>query len=275
MDLVFQNDGHIYKSLSDPDKKWLSVTSIIEHFKEPFDAQKVAELVSKKKTSKWYGLKPEEIIALWDKEKNRSTTLGSWYHNGREEDTNACNTIRREGIDLQIFPSLEQDGVKYAPDQTLVPGIYPEHFMYLNSAKICGQADRVEVVADRVDIIDYKSNKEIKTEGFTDRNGVTKKMYPPLNHLDDCNYIHYSIQLSFYMYMILKHNPNLKPGKMILQHVTFELAGKDDYGFPIVAVDLEGNPIVDKIQEYPVKYLEKEVIKIISKIKANPKKYMK
>lgn len=275
MDLVFQNDGHIYKSLSDPDKKWLSVTSIIEHFKEPFDAQKVAELVSKKKTSKWYGLDPKEIIALWDKEKNRSTTLGSWYHNGREEDTNACNTIRREGIDLQIFPSLEQDGVKYAPDQTLVPGIYPEHFMYLNSAKICGQADRVEVVADRVDIIDYKSNKEIKTEGFTDRNGVTKKMYPPLNHLDDCNYIHYSIQLSFYMYMILKHNPNLKPGKMILQHVTFELAGKDDYGFPIVAVDLEGNPIVDKIQEYPVKYLEKEVIKIISKVKANPKKYMK
>lgn len=275
MDLVFQNDGHIYKSLSDPDKKWLSVTSIIEHFKEPFDAQKVAELVSKKKTSKWYGLKPEEIIALWDKEKNRSTKLGSWYHNGREEDTNACNTIRREGIDLQIFPSLEQDGVKYAPDQALVPGIYPEHFMYLNSAKICGQADRVEVIGDRVDIIDYKSNKEIKTEGFTGRDGVTKKMYPPLNHLDDCNYIHYSIQLSFYMYMILKHNPNLKPGNMILQHVIFELAGKDDYGFPIVAVDLEGNPIVDKVQEYPVKYLEKEVIKIISKIKANPKKYMK
>ena len=42
------------------------------------------------------------------------------------------------------------------------------------------------------------------------------------------------LQLSIYMYIILKHNPKLRPGSMfIYHHVQFEEEGKDDYGYPI------------------------------------------
>ena len=67
----------------------------------------------------------------------------------------------------QLVKPIEQDGIKISPDQTLVAGIYPEHLVYLKSASICGQADRIEVVADTVNVYDYKTNKEIKSKGFT------------------------------------------------------------------------------------------------------------
>jgi hypothetical protein len=35
------------------------------------------------------------------------------------------------------------------------------------------------------------------------------------------------------MYIILKHNPKLIPGKMFIQHISFEEEGKDNYGYPI------------------------------------------
>ena len=62
---------------------------------------------------------------------------------------------------------------------------------------------------------------------------ITSKMFKPLSHLDDCNLNHYNIQLSLYMYIILKHNPKLKPGKLIIQHVKFEETGRDKYDYPI------------------------------------------
>ena len=82
--------------------------------------------------------------------------------------------------------------------------------------------------------MDYKTNKEIKTEGFKNYEGITQKMLFPLNHLDDCNLNHYTLQLSLYMYIILKHNPRLSAGKLTLQHVVFEEEfDKDPYGYPL------------------------------------------
>ena len=122
-----------------------------------------------------------------------------------------------------------QDNVKHAPIQRLSEGIYPEHFVYLKSAGICGQADRVEVIQDTVDVVDYKTNKRIDKESYKDWQGISKKMLGPLAHLDDCNYNHYSLQLSLYLFIILKHNPRYKPGRLILQHVIFEKESENKY----------------------------------------------
>jgi hypothetical protein len=271
MKLQFKADTHTYESVDDPSKKWTSVTSMISLFKKPFDKKAVAEKSSKNKKSKWYGMTPEEIIAVWEGETNRALTLGSWYHDQREAEVLACDTLRREGIDLPIFRPIVDGDVKLSPDQKLVSGIYPEHLVYLNSAKICGQADRVEVVGDYVNIYDYKTNKEIKTEAYTNWEGITEKMTGPLAHLDDCNLIHYSLQLSIYMYIILKHNHNLKPGKMQIHHIVFEKDGEDKFGYPIVATDPQGEPLVKEVVAYDVPYLKKEVDGIIKYLKTHPK----
>ena len=271
MSIQFTTEGHKYESI-DPKAKidWLSVTSLIGLFKPDFDKEGIALKASKNKRSKWYGLTPEKIISVWESETNRATTLGSWYHDQREEEVIMCDTLQRGGIDLPIIRPIEQDGVKLSPDQNLVPGIYPEHLVYLNSAGICGQGDRIEVVQNVVDVYDYKTNKEIKTEGYTNWEGVTKKMLGVCSHLDDCNLNHYALQLSTYMYIILKHNHDLKPGKIQIQHVTFEVESHDEWGYPIAALDPNGDPIVKEVISYDLPYLKREVRDMIKYIQQHP-----
>jgi ATP-dependent exoDNAse (exonuclease V) beta subunit len=269
MSIVFKASDHSYTSIDDNDIKWVSVTKLVSNFKEPFDAEGVAAKVSKNKKSKWYGKTAKEIQAAWKEESERAMELGTFYHNQREADLCSLASIEKEGVPLPVFTPIEKDGVKHAPDQKLSPGIYPEHMVYLKSAGICGQSDLVEVVGDKVNIIDYKSNKKIETESFVNWEGLSKKMLFPVNHLDDCNYYHYALQLSIYMYIILKHNPKLKPGNIYIHHVTFEQESENEFGYPIYAKDSEENPIVKEVTPIEVPYLKDEVISVIQHIKNN------
>jgi catechol 2,3-dioxygenase-like lactoylglutathione lyase family enzyme len=64
--------------------------------------------------------------------------------------------------------------------------------------------------------------------------------------------------------MILKHNPQYRPGKLTLHHITFEEEDRDKYGYPIAKKDADGNPIVKAIHPYEVPYLKSEVIAMIN-----------
>lgn len=264
MAIIFIPDKHEYKSIDEEPINWLSVTTLVGYFKQPFDAQAMSVKSAKNKKSKWFGMTPEDIRDAWKSEALRATTLGTWYHNQRESDICELATMTKEGIEVPVFKPVEIDGIKYAPAQKLVDGVYPEHMVFLKSAGICGQSDYVDVVNSKINILDYKTNKEIKTESFKNWEGISQKMKGPLAHLDDCNYMHYALQLSTYMYIMQKHNHRLDPGQMTLHHVKFEEAGKDKYGNPIAARDCNGDPIVEDVIPYDVPYLKSEVIAMIS-----------
>lgn len=264
MAVQFTSHDHKYVSLDKENPiDWTSVTTFVGKFKQPFDKIGIAEKCSKARKGKWYGLTPEKIIEIWETESKRATDLGTWYHNQREKDLLSCKTIRREGIDLPIIQIAEQNNIKIAGEQILKPGIYPEHLIYLKSAGVCGQADRVEVIGDRIKLYDYKTNKEIKLEGFTNWEGITKMMLGPCSHLPDCNFNHYALQLSTYMYMMLKHNHYLNPGELQIEHIVFETLSNDEYGNPIPLLDSAGEPIVKEIVPYELPYLKTEVINMI------------
>jgi hypothetical protein len=268
--IVFNADDHSYKSLDDENIKWISVTTLVSHFKKPFDSKKIAAKVSKNKNSKWYGIDPVIIQQIWDNESDRSIVLGSWYHDQRESDLCALASMEREGITIPVFkPNEIKEGVKIAPSQKLEPGVYPEHMVYLRSAGICGQSDLVEVVNGKVNIIDYKTNKEIKKESYVSWEGISNKLAPPVDSLDDCNFYHYALQLSIYMYIILKHNPKLKPGRIFIHHITFEIEGEDKWGYPISKRDHNGDPIVKEVIPMAVPYLIDEVLAIFHYIQDN------
>jgi len=274
--IVFNAADHSYKSIDDENINWISVTTLVSHFKKPFDAKKIAEKVSKKKTSKWYGIEPSIIQKIWNGEADRSITLGTWYHNQRESDLCSLASIEREGVTVPVFkPSEIREGVKVAPSQKLEPGVYPEHMVYLRSVGICGQSDLVEVVNGKVNIIDYKTNKEIKKESFVNFEGKSEKMNPPVDSLDDCNFYHYALQLSIYMYIILKHNPKLKPGRIFLHHITFEIENEDDWGYPVTKLDENKEPIVKEVIPISVPYLVDEVIAIMHYLHDNKDKIKK
>tara|TARA_Y100000034_G_scaffold135019_1_gene205354 strand:+ start:416 stop:1249 length:834 start_codon:yes stop_codon:yes gene_type:complete len=274
MAVIFKEDGHIYESLDsnlDNDGiKWLSVTAFVSMFKPNFNAKAQAKKSSKNKRSKWYKMSEKDILAAWNGESERAIGLGNWYHTQREKDILEFQTIERQGVEIPIIKPIEDTkGIKIAPEQKLLDGVYPEHLVYLKSAGLCGQADLVEVVKNKIHITDYKTNKEIKDKGFTNWEGITSKMFNPVNHLDDCNLNHYNLQLSLYAYIIKKHNPKLKIGSLTIQHVKFKLAGVDKNNYPISKI-VNGEPVIEDVKMYELPYLKNEVRSIVMWLKDNP-----
>lgn len=274
MSLIFKPEKHEYVSLDNPDFKWISITTLIGYFKQPFDAIEKSTKSSKNKKSPWYGMTPEAIREAWSSESHRAMDLGTWYHN--REEARLCSEEYQPGENgeaIPVFkPMVNEDGIKYAPNQKLQNGIYPEHFAFLSSAGICGQSDRVDIINKTVNISDYKTNKEIKFEGFKSWDGKTQKMASPISHVDDCNYWHYALQLSFYMYMIIKHNPTFIPGKLTIHHISFENSGMNEHGYPITLLDADLNPVIRNIVEIDLPYMKSEVVAILEWLKTNKHK---
>ncbi len=270
--LTFKEDGHSYQSI-DPNNQidWISVTSLISAFKAPFDAVKISEKVSRNPNSKWFGLSPERIRSIWSGESIRASEMGSNYHKQRDSDISEVNSIEKDGVTLPVIKSLydHSSKVKLAPSQTLTEGVYPEHFIYLSSAGLCGQADKVEIIKGTVRISDYKTNKTINANGFKNWEGIISMMQSPLDNLEDCHLIHYALQMSLYMYMILKHNPQLTPGTLTLDHVLFQQEDSDVYGYPIYAKDEQNNFIVKELKQYNIPYYKAEVISLLQYLKDN------
>ncbi len=259
-----------HKYTSEDGTKWLSVTSLIKKFQEHFDADSIALKSSKNKKSKWYGMTPKEIKKCWEDISMTAIELGNWYHNEQERILCSTDTIERDGIPCKITIPIFIDDEKIAPDQILENNhIYPEHFCFLKSAGVCGQSDLVEVRDNKVYIIDYKSNKDLTLSGYKNWQGISKKLLKPLHHLDDCKLTIYTLQLSLYMYMILKHNPLFKVGTLKIHHIIFKEIDRDRLGNPVYGRDSNNDPIVERVDIIEVPYLKKEIMTILKTLDEN------
>lgn len=259
MAVRFYTEGHRYQSVDIfDDVKWLSASKIPSLFKKPFDPN-MPSRCSKSKKSKWFGISPEEIQQHWTSENIRATTLGTWYHEKEEEKLLGRETIIRYGKELPIFRSVWEDGYKVAPNQKLIDGVYPELLAYLHSLHVCGQFDDVTVCDGYVYVDDHKSNKDLKKSAYVNWDGVSEKMLAPLLHLEATKINEYALQLSIGMYMILRHNPLLKPGPMTLNYVSFEVESENQFGYPIMRLNDVGEPILKSEEKIEVPYLKREV----------------
>lgn len=68
-------------------------------------------------------------------------------------------------------------------------------------------------------IVTHNTNKKIdQKSGFNTTTKSNTKMKYPLNNLMDCNFYHYTLQLSTYAWMLQKINPNFVIKDLILNH---------------------------------------------------------
>lgn len=256
--LTFTAAEHKYESILPDGIDWISVTTLVKSFKSPFDAPTQALKSSKNKKSKWYGMDPEEIVFIWNRRGTDSADLGTLHHEWEESELLSKEYTESYGHKVPVYPSIIKDGVKIAPEQKLKTGVYPEHLAYLKSFGVCGQADRVDIVNDTIHISDHKTYEEVKHESFKMWDGSSKRMLPPLLHLDECNKNDANLQLSLLAFMVQKHNPNLKVGELILRHIQFEEEARDQYGYPIYKKNFEGMPIVKQVVPIQLPYMKRE-----------------
>lgn len=136
----------------------------------------------------------------WDLNSEQSLQKGSYYHGYRENEAVELGRIRNPKDNLVYLtytkPKLEYDNYFYT--HWKADHFYPERLLYWKD--YCGTVDKTFAKAwNKVDVGDYKTSKTIEKTSYK-----SQRMLEPLNHLEDCNYNHYSLQLSIYAYMLEK-----------------------------------------------------------------------
>lgn len=272
--IAFEEEAHIYYDVTQPDQKFISVTTLIHSFTNPFDqefwsAYKALEKILSKED---WAIEKKSLLAtkkfdkvlleMYDISENdfnreQQAILDAWY----EENKKSCdrgtkihaeleNSLygKRRDIDLakyQIGGKFEC--IKDHNELDLECGVYPEYLIHRVSEdgklRIAGQIDLLVKKGNKIIIADYKTNKEIKTKSFYDKNKKSsEKMKYPLNNIDDVNYWHYTLQLSTYAWMIQKLNPEFEIEDLIMIHFDHN----------------------DNMTVYHLPYLKEEVIKMLA-----------
>ena len=275
--IAFIEETHKYFDVTNPDAVFTSVTTMIHSYTQPFDkdfwsAYKALEkllpkdvwgvekksLLNTKKFDKVllemheidendFNREQQAILDDWDSENRKSCDRGTKIHADLE---NSFYTTKKD-ISLSKF----EIGGKFVCDKDrtaldLENGVYPEYLISRVSEdgklRIAGQIDLLVKKGNKIVIADWKTNKEIKTKSYFDnRTKKSDKMKFPLNNLDDCNYWHYTLQLSTYAWMIQKLNPEFEIEDLVLVHFDHK----------------------DNMTVYHLPYLKEEVIKMLNHFK--------
>lgn len=247
--VCFNEDSHVYWNVND-NEKYISVTTLIGRYAQPFDrdfwsAYKALEQLLPKEA---WGMEKKSLLATHkiDKEilstyniseldfnKAQQSILDEWDKTNREScerGTKIHAKLEQSMYDMGANVTLKKFGVggKFVCDKgrttlDLENGVYPEYLIsYVSDDKLlrlAGQIDLLVISGNTFYILDWKTNKEIKQKsGFNTQTKSTVKMLYPLNNLDDCDYWHYTLQLSIYAWMIQQLRPDLNLKELILVH---------------------------------------------------------
>lgn len=247
--VAFSEETHTYWNVDD-NEKYISVTTLIHQFTQPFDkdfwsayktleklipkeswaVEKKSLLTSKKFdpellevyniSKNEFNKAQQELLDLWDEENRKSCERGTKIHLDIE------NSFYTKAKDI----SLQKFGIggkfeckKDYPELDLQYGAYPEYLIYYESddkvIRLAGQIDLIVKSGNEIYIIDHKTNKKIEQKsGYNSSTRSSVKMRYPLNNLPDCNFYHYTMQLSTYAWMLQQINPNFIIKDLILNH---------------------------------------------------------
>lgn len=231
----FVENGHYY--LCNGKRVGISTTGLISQYEQEFDTESTSLMVAQKR-----GITQSQVLEEWRIENLHSTIKGSFIHEfaqslweGKEYKFDYSNIPQEIDIDR-----LKKDVEKLIPQAINFYNDYKDMYeligceIYLGDEEYdeCGATDQIlyNKYTGGIAIIDYKTNKEIKRESYRH-----KKMLVPLQKYDDCNYIHYSIQLSGYKFKFEK-NTKLKVDETFIVYFNvnannYEIIEPLDMGF--------------------------------------------
>lgn len=182
----------------------------------------------------------QDILDEWDKANKDSCERGTAIHAELE------NQYYKKPKDI----SLKKYGLggkfeckKGYTELDMKQGVYPEYLISYESEdgmlKIAGQIDLLIKDGNDIYIVDYKTNKKIdQKSGFDTTTKRNATMLYPLTNLMDCNYMHYTLQLSTYAYMLQQLNPEFVVKQLILVHYDHD-GNETTYNLDYLKEDVE------------------------------------
>jgi len=197
--ILFDEGPHIYTI--DGDSDYMSVTTWNHsHFQE-FDADAIIDKMMAGKRwnqSKYFGKTKEEIKQGWEDNGKEASQAGTKMHFDIECFYNKVDVdeIGKNSIEYKYFEEFNND---YGND--IFKPYRTEWMIYDKELKFAGSVDMLFQNSDgTLEIYDWKRSKEIKYENRW-QSGITKCV----QHLPDCNYWHYSLQLNTYKALLEKN----------------------------------------------------------------------
>lgn len=229
--IIYNDAAHTYTGLEGKikDKKFTSVSHVIHDFEPKKNWKEIAEKYVAVRTPKKVisdlatkqNKTVEEVLKILNgREVNWEFVAEMWKNNNKE----ACDY----GHDIHlkeemVFKEMQEDGLQVftnpvlndirisLPLDNLQNGVYSELILWDENSLICGTSDIVEVSGKKVEVRDFKTNKELKFEGFRG-----ECMLGPVKHIPNSNFWHYTLQLSIYAYMLELRGYEV--GKLILHY---------------------------------------------------------
>lgn len=187
---------HVYIH-RDTNVKYKSVTTVLQMVEPHFDSQGVAEAIYRQrddvKNPKYVGMDVDQILDYWQELNDTANEYGTHVH----------ETIETYLLKNKLwFPKDELQKKVIAGYESLEvdEGImmYPERIMFAEEYNLAGTADLVIDIDDTFfDIGDWKTNKAFN---FWNPYGF-ETLLKPFDHLQNCQWSVYTLQLSTYAYM--------------------------------------------------------------------------
>lgn len=271
-------DEKLHRYTNDKGDIYTSATQIIEHYTPHFEEEfwlyyKVLQDKAgfedndegKKLYSKWltkgygFSFKYKTIEALqeiaekigvdisdvsykkeeWRKKNKKSTDKGTKFHNMMEAKALSEGKGTLDDGTRLIYKSYNGGLENTNFGENGVEGI-PELRLYNHKYKLAGTTDDPVFYPNKiVDVNDFKSNIKITTEN------KWEKMLYPLNKYDNCNYVHYNIQLSLYGWMLEQFGYKVR--NLQITHYLF---------------NEQEEPIASKV--YKFEYLKEDIEKMLN-----------
>lgn len=224
--LTFDENEHKYFV---GNKELKSVTSLIEGYFPPFEAERLAYLVGKKT-----GRNPQELIAEWDRKGEEARTLGTMMHENIEK--------------FYLGEAYENNDVfgqflDFTKNTHLVP-YRTEWPIYDEEAGIAGTLDFLDYQNGEYIIYDWKRSKKVVSpklgKPIVKSKNKTKGLRP-ITDIEDAPYWHYALQTSLYRYILKRdYGIDVAKSRLVVMHPELKQAFMTD-----------------------VPYMEKEVIAIL------------
>jgi len=199
--ILFNNSRHAYSTKRCPYLR--SVTKVVYSQFPAFDKIKVSKKIENKK--QYTGMNASEIRKMWEVNGKEARDAGTLLHAQIENYYNG-EEVEADESDVALDQFLEWD----AAHEDWVP-YRTEWKIFDADLKIAGTIDAVfKDENGQFVMVDWKRCKEIKKNNRFDSASGTG-----LEHIPDCNFAKYSMQLNLYKLM-LENNYGLSVSRMII-----------------------------------------------------------
>lgn len=214
-----------------------SVTTLVKNCFPKFDAKTISKYAAIKQTrERGYKVTPSMLRKEWKESGLIASSKGSLVHAEIEQFIKD-----RDYSLLEVFHPLSEYGchwvAHYLDTRNKIEPV-PEELLYNEDYLIAGQADLVVYYEDNtVDIIDWKTNRLINKKSKYGKKGLTEAT----KDLQDCNYVHYNLQLSIYAYLL--ELEGFKVGRLLIPHLT-------DDGVVLYELDYLRDTVISLLEEF-------------------------